>query len=88
MPEVSYFKNASLAKFEIIFPFPLEKVICACIPAYEALIFDENVISYQDLGYYKSEDLLKKGYKSKNNRCCTVMNFDVKLVFPLSTFRY
>jgi len=87
MPEVTFFKHASLCKFDCIFPFPIEKVICACVPAYEALIFDDNVTSFQDLGSFSTEDLKKKGYKMNSERTCSVLNFDIKLPFPLYTSR-
>jgi hypothetical protein len=76
-----------MAKFEIIFPFEFEKVICACIPSYEVEIFDNNVNSFQDLGHFSSDELKKKGYNMKRDRSCSLINYDVEFPFPLKTMR-
>jgi len=87
MPQVSYFKNASIGKFELIMPYSLEKVICAFCPTYEIQKVDGNVQSIHNHGYISCDDLKKKGYKMNKDRSVSLMGVDLKFPFPLRTYR-
>jgi hypothetical protein len=96
MPNVSFFKNCSIAKFECIFPFSFEQVVCCCVPLNEAEIFDVNVMRNKNLEYFTHEEL-KEMLKKENpenkftekfgKRACAVNVMDIFLPFPLKTPR-
>jgi hypothetical protein len=94
VPKVSFFKGASIAKFECIFPISFEKVLLSCIPGYEAEIFDPNVMRMNTVQYMTPDEyhsiMEKDGEKpsDKNGkRSLAIEVFDVKLPFPLTTPR-
>jgi len=93
LPNVSFYQNASLAKFECIFPFPFEHVLCCCLPCSEVDIFDVNVNRSIDCGSVSHEDLKNKITDFENfttkygKRSCSIITFDCRLPWPCTTPR-
>jgi hypothetical protein len=97
LPNVTLLKNCSIGKFECIFPFSFEHVVCCCVPLNEAEVFDVNVMRNKNLEHFDHEQLkemLKKenpeNYKlteKYGKRACSVNVMDIYLPFPLKTPR-
>jgi hypothetical protein len=76
-------KNFNTFKYEIIIPFPIEKVIRTLQPLYEVDIYDPNLTKYEILNYISNEELRKK-YEMKTNRSSLVMEPNIKFPFPIT----
>lgn len=93
LPNVPWFSNASLAKFEAIFPFDFETVCCSLIPLSECLQYDDNVVSYEVKEYFTHDELVKKygedklKHKHENKRAGAVTIMDIQLPWPMVTKR-
>jgi len=96
LPTVSFYQNASLGKFECIFPYSFEHVCCCCLPCSEVDIFDMNVTRIIDLGSVTHDELKKRIMERDPNdsinekfgkRAASVIMFDARLPFPITTPR-
>jgi hypothetical protein len=76
-------KNLTTVKYEIMIPFPIEKVINALLPSYETEIHDPNVTKLEQIKYINNEEL-RKNYKMKNTRSSIVTEVNLKFPFPLT----
>lgn len=89
MPEVSFMKNMALAKFEVIFRFPFEKVVCALMPAFENGFYDPNFAGFKELEHFPYEKLVQMYGKEMvgSVKSTSITAIDVKFPFPLTRRR-
>jgi hypothetical protein len=86
LEKVSFLKNLKTFKYEMIIPFPVEKVISSLHPQYEVEIFDPNVVKFEIVKYLSNEEL-RKTHKMKSNRSSLVLETTLKFPFPLTDNR-